>query len=225
MKTTLYWFSGTGNTLKAARMLAERLGDCELKPIMGELAGDRIELTGDRAGILFPLYFLAYPKPVVDFLARMENPSAIPLFAVVTRGFPPMGGVLWPLKKACRRKRTNVTGLFYLDMRIMTSPFSTSIPKPSWPPGWASSLRKSGEWRPLSIPAAKSSISSPSDGFVRSGTSLRTSIVSRVTGRNSRLAIPAQDAASARRYAPSGISGSRAESLSGVTGAYSARHA
>jgi len=116
MKTTLYWFSGTGNTLKAALLLAERLGDCELKPIMGELAGERIELTGDRVGICFPLYFLSFPKPVMDFLARMENPSAIPLFAVVTRGFTPMGGVLWPFKKACRLKRTDLTGLFYLDM-------------------------------------------------------------------------------------------------------------
>lgn len=116
MKTTLYWFSGTGNTLKAARALAERLGDCELRPIMRELMGERITLTGDRVGICFPLYYLSFPKPVMDFLARMENPRSVPLFSVVTRGLAPMGGVLWPLKKACRAKRTEVTGLFYLDM-------------------------------------------------------------------------------------------------------------
>lgn len=116
MKTTLYWFSGTGNTLLTARMLEGRLGDCELRPIMAELAKERIVLTGDRVGILFPLYFLSFPKPVMDFLARMENPSSLPLFAVVTRGMAPMGGVRWPLKKACRLADTELVGLYYLDL-------------------------------------------------------------------------------------------------------------
>jgi ferredoxin len=116
MKTTLYWFSGTGNSLKTARMLAEKLGDCELKPVMRELKGEGIILTGDRVGICFPLYFLSFPKPVMDFLERMENPLGVPLFAVVTRGLAPMGGVLSPLKKLCRKACTELTGLFYLTL-------------------------------------------------------------------------------------------------------------
>ncbi len=116
MKTTLYWFSATGNTLKAARLLAETLGDCELKPIMRELRHERIVLTGERVGLCFPLFFLSFPKPVMDFLARMENPTALPLFSVVTRGFAPMGGVRWPLRKACRLAGTELTGLYYLDL-------------------------------------------------------------------------------------------------------------
>ena len=35
MRTTIYWFSGTGNSLFAAKLLAEQLGDADLASMAG----------------------------------------------------------------------------------------------------------------------------------------------------------------------------------------------
>ena len=39
MKTTIYYFSGTGNSLSAARKIAALLGDTDLTPIASLMNG------------------------------------------------------------------------------------------------------------------------------------------------------------------------------------------
>ena len=56
--TLIYYFTGTGNSLYAARLLAERLGNCAIVPIVKTLnsgapvSGGRSSLkTASRAGL------------------------------------------------------------------------------------------------------------------------------------------------------------------------------
>jgi flavodoxin len=53
MKTIIYYFSGTGNSLAAARKISAILGECELVPIasLQEYQGD-IHPYGVRVGIV-----------------------------------------------------------------------------------------------------------------------------------------------------------------------------
>ena len=53
MKTILYYFSGTGNTLMLARLLAKELGDTEIINIVS-CNGSPPTPEADAIGILFP---------------------------------------------------------------------------------------------------------------------------------------------------------------------------
>ena len=68
MKTTIYYFSGTGNSLKIARDIAEKLEECELIPIAKVWQQDQLASTSKNVGFIFPLYYFGLPKIVYDFI-------------------------------------------------------------------------------------------------------------------------------------------------------------
>ena len=68
MKTTIYYFTGTGNSLKAAKDLCEKLNSCELTPIAKFLEMEDPESTSEKIGFFFPLYYSGLPKIVLDFV-------------------------------------------------------------------------------------------------------------------------------------------------------------
>lgn len=69
MKTILFWFSGTGNSLAIARDLAAALDNAELVPIIKVMAGTIP--TADKIGIIFPVYAFGLPGIVSEFLRKM----------------------------------------------------------------------------------------------------------------------------------------------------------
>ncbi len=85
MKTTLFYFTGTGNSLKVARDLAGELGDTEIvniaKAIDGELAG-----SYDRIGLVYPVYMFTLPLIVKRFIKKLANVKAKYIFAVANCG-------------------------------------------------------------------------------------------------------------------------------------------
>jgi NAD-dependent dihydropyrimidine dehydrogenase PreA subunit len=87
MKTIIYYFTGTGNSLAAAKKIAAGLGDCELVPIasIGEAPGD-IVVAADRVGIVCPVYFSGLPLIVASFAGRLDRAAAKYLFAAITHG-------------------------------------------------------------------------------------------------------------------------------------------
>ncbi len=87
MKTVIYYFTGTGNSLAAARKIAAALGETELVPIASlmDTPGD-IMPAAERVGILFPVYFAGLPAMVASFAARVRLQEAGYVFAVATFG-------------------------------------------------------------------------------------------------------------------------------------------
>ena len=64
----IYYFSGTGNSLKAARDIADALGDTELIAMRGSPSpGEGYE----RMGFVFPCYAAGMPKAVAAFLQKL----------------------------------------------------------------------------------------------------------------------------------------------------------
>jgi ferredoxin len=91
MKTIIYYFTGTGNSLAAARIISARLGDCELVSIptlAGSLA--KIVPAADRVGIVCPVYVFGLPSIVAEFAERLDLSGTGYCFAVLTMGG--MGG-------------------------------------------------------------------------------------------------------------------------------------
>ena len=84
MKTTIYYFTGTGNSLKIAKSLSEKLEECELVPIAKIWEEDQIISSSEKVGFVFPLYYAGLPKIVYDFLYKIKLSKSNYFFAVVT---------------------------------------------------------------------------------------------------------------------------------------------
>ena len=87
MKTVIYYFTGTGNSLAAAKKIAAELGDCGLVPV-ASLQDTRggILPEADRVGIVCPVYFTGLPLMVASFAGRLDLSRSIYTFSVVTLG-------------------------------------------------------------------------------------------------------------------------------------------
>ena len=106
MKTTIFYFSGTGNSLFVARKLAEKLEDCSVQPIATFSADGQIGGEGERVGFVFPSYYGNLPRIVRRFVDGVEIDPKTWLFGVVTMGAPfGMGnGCASELEKALAKK-------------------------------------------------------------------------------------------------------------------------
>jgi ferredoxin len=86
MQTTIYYFSGTGNSLKVAKDLQILLPDCRLESIAELMQHDRLSADGEMVGVIFPVYWLGLPVLVKRFLENLEIAPQTYVFAVNTFG-------------------------------------------------------------------------------------------------------------------------------------------
>ena len=78
------YFSGTGNSLYAAKKLAELTGDRALP--LADIMGQPEHLPHRRFGIVFPVYFGDVPEPVRDFIAKAPLDKGTYFFGIATCG-------------------------------------------------------------------------------------------------------------------------------------------
>ncbi len=116
MRTTLYYFSGTGNSLKVAKDLSEKIDDCELVPIAKIWNKDHLTSTSEKVGLIFPLYYFGLPKIVFDFVNKIELDKTNYLFAVITRGGDMDGVPLQQLEQILREKSKTLSAGFFITM-------------------------------------------------------------------------------------------------------------
>ncbi|KNY25365.1 EFR1 family ferrodoxin [Pseudobacteroides cellulosolvens] len=117
MNTTLYYFSGTGNSYHIAKELQKTIKDCELKAITEVYKETKISSGSEKVGIVFPLYFQSMPKVVMDFIERLDVKSPKYIFAVITRGGKAyQGGALGHLQKTLKSLGVKLSAGFYVRM-------------------------------------------------------------------------------------------------------------
>jgi ferredoxin len=83
MISVIYYFSGTGNCLAAARMLNEKLADKSEIISMPAVEGSLL-IKANRIGFVFPVYCHRVPDIVKQFILRMEFESSPYIYAVAT---------------------------------------------------------------------------------------------------------------------------------------------
>ncbi len=118
MGTTLYCFTGTGNSLWLARALAGRLGpDAEVVGIPAALAagGDRIAPSGEVVGLVFPVYAFCPPRMVEAFLQRLDVPAGAYVFAVADAASV-AGSAMRRLERCLRARDMALDGGWILKM-------------------------------------------------------------------------------------------------------------
>ncbi|MDR1302974.1 MAG: EFR1 family ferrodoxin [Treponema sp.] len=86
MENIVFYFSGTGNSLKVAKTLAKALGNCE---IVSMAKAEKISLTKpcDTVGFVYPVYYWGLPKTVVEFVKNTNfNNTAAYYYSIATYG-------------------------------------------------------------------------------------------------------------------------------------------
>jgi ferredoxin/flavodoxin len=88
----IFYFSGTGNSLKVAKDIAADIQDCELVS-MGK--PHKLSSQNERIGIVYPNYAMGLPAVVENFVKALDlsaNKSSF-IFAVCTNGSGTAGGI------------------------------------------------------------------------------------------------------------------------------------
>ncbi|MDD1682414.1 MAG: EFR1 family ferrodoxin [Methanoregula sp.] len=108
MKTVIYYFTGTGNSLAVAKKIAAALGDCELVPIAAlQMTNGNILAQEERIGIVCPVYFSGLPAIVASFAGRLDLAAVKYVFAVVTNGGGGGSAALRQLDSMLRKQQGN----------------------------------------------------------------------------------------------------------------------
>jgi ferredoxin len=133
MKRTVYYFSGTGNTLCVARDLAARL-HTELIPIAAFRYRETVETDAEQIGIVFPVYYGDPPLIVQEFVLKLQNLQNKQVFAVCT-----FGGAAMDSLRTLRRLLRDRGGKLSLA-------FGVPMPQNSFPKWYESRKHRYAMW-------------------------------------------------------------------------------
>jgi ferredoxin len=125
MKTTIYFYTGTGNSLWTAKKLSGKLGNTELIPIT--LAGEGlIHSDSENIGLIFPVHIWGIPFRVVDFLNRLKTDSAKYYFAVAVNAGQ-VAATLIQLKMLLQKTNINLSAGFSINLPSNYIPWGGAI--------------------------------------------------------------------------------------------------
>lgn len=81
MKTILYYYTGTGNSLWTARRVALELGNTELVPMIAAAMAETDNVPGN-VGLVFPVHMWGLPLRVISFVRKIASGAGRYHFAV-----------------------------------------------------------------------------------------------------------------------------------------------
>jgi len=84
MKNTIIYFTGTGNSLAVARLLAVKLPEAEILPVYEMLRLSIFNLQSESCGIVFPVCCQNIPEIVKRLVVSMSLPASAYIYAVAT---------------------------------------------------------------------------------------------------------------------------------------------
>jgi ferredoxin len=114
IKTEIYYFSGTGNSLVIARSLAQKFGG-KLTPVVPLLKKDIVETDANVIGLVFPIYHFKAPLIIESFVKKFSDLRSKYVFAVATYGFMPMNA-LKKLEETIQLNGGKLSGGFIVSM-------------------------------------------------------------------------------------------------------------
>ena len=116
METTIYFFTGTGNSLKIAKALTEKLRNSELIPIAKLWQMEYFNSTSEKVGFIFPLYYSGLPKIVHDFINNLDLSKSNYIFTVITSAGDINEQPLQQLNKILQAKAKALSAGFFVIM-------------------------------------------------------------------------------------------------------------
>ncbi len=114
METTIYYFTGTGNSLWVARTLARALGDANLVSI-ADWKEDSRASDSKNVGLVFPVYIWGVPGPVIRFVNASKDLGQNYTFAVAVNGGQ-VASTLVQLGRIVRKRGSTLSAGFEITM-------------------------------------------------------------------------------------------------------------
>jgi ferredoxin len=125
MDNTIYFYTGTGNSLWTAKNLARHLGNTELIPLAVKNESI-ITSDAERIGIIFPVHMWGLPLRVIDFVQRLIADPAKYYFAVAVNAGQ-VAATLIQLQKILQEKGINLSAGFSIYMPSNYIPWGGAI--------------------------------------------------------------------------------------------------
>jgi flavodoxin len=87
MGNIVFYFSGTGNSLKVAKTIANELENTEIIS-MAKPGNYSLKKQYDTIGFIYPTYFWGLPKKVIEFVSNLDfgNNKNAYYYAIATYG-------------------------------------------------------------------------------------------------------------------------------------------
>lgn len=115
MGCTIFYFSGTGNSLKVARDIAADIESSSLVPVPTALTQSQTIPVSGKIGIVFPVYCWGPPAIVREFVNKLQPSPDTYVFSVATCGGMASGthGII---QKLLKTKQTQINAGFTVKM-------------------------------------------------------------------------------------------------------------
>jgi len=88
MKTVIFFYTGTGNSLWTAKQLAALLGDSQLQSI-ASITDDVVHVESENIGVVFPVHMWGLPRRIIDFVNRLNPDRSKYYFALAVNAHQP----------------------------------------------------------------------------------------------------------------------------------------
>ena len=125
MKTTIYSYTGTGNSLWTARKLAGCLDEFNLIPISGH-QNKSLSCNSERIGLVFPVHIWGVPPPVIKFVQCLQADPAPYVFAVAVNAGQ-VAATLIQLQELLQIKHLHLSCGFSIDLPSNYIPWGGAI--------------------------------------------------------------------------------------------------
>ena len=127
MKTTIYYWTGSGNSLWVARTLAQELGGAELESIA---AGRQRKRTIDSKviGLVFPVHIWGVPRLILQFVKELKALQPDYVFAIAVNAGQ-VANTLVQLDKVLRKSGLTLSAGFEITMPSSYIPWGGPGPK------------------------------------------------------------------------------------------------
>jgi len=115
MDSVIYYFTGTGNSLKIAKNLAAQLKDTALVRISKDNLNPDKQDKPKTLGIIFPVYYYGLPAMVKTFLDNINIDSSTYVYTVATCGGS-VGAAIRQVEAALSQKGVKLSAAFSIVM-------------------------------------------------------------------------------------------------------------
>jgi len=103
MSTSIYYFTGTGNSLKISKDLASKMEDAQLIPMTTAIRTGVI-LDADSIALVFPVYMFGLPRIVSEFVRKLSKQMKNKYIIALAVNGGTFAGTLLSLKRKLKAK-------------------------------------------------------------------------------------------------------------------------
>jgi ferredoxin len=114
MEITIFYYSGTGNSLWVARTLVELLGNAQLVSI-SDWMKEKKPIDSQTIGVVFPVHMWGVPSPIIKFISEMKALSTHYVFAIAVDAGQ-VANTLVQLKNVFKKNGMNLSSGFEIKL-------------------------------------------------------------------------------------------------------------